>query len=339
MALTQPLKAASPQLKRVEQWLAYLANQRRYSRHTVLAYQRDMQHLIDFIVQPQNSLPSPTLEQIGAHHIRQCLAKHHAQGQQPRSLARMLAAWRGFYDWLGLQINLTINPTADIKAPKISRSLPKALSVDQTQGLLDQVTPNTPAYARDRAMFELLYSSGLRLSELIALDMQYFEQSDYASQGWIDLPSGDVHVVGKGNKPRTVPIGTQALDAIQAWLKVRPSMALTATPHPDCYALFIGERGKRIHPRVVQHRLHSWSQRAGSHIPVHPHVLRHSFASHVLQSAQDLRAVQDMLGHASIATTQVYTKLDFQHLAKVYDTAHPRAGRRVNVGDKKSDKP
>ncbi|MDP4590876.1 MAG: tyrosine-type recombinase/integrase, partial [Burkholderiaceae bacterium] len=143
-----------------------------------------------------------------------------------------------------------------------------------------------------------------------------------------DLPSKDVHVTGKGNKPRTVPIGAQALNAIEAWLMVRPSMASATPKSHDHFALFVGERGKRIHPRVVQQRLHDWSVLAGSHTPVHPHVLRHSFASHVLQSAQDLRAVQDMLGHASISTTQVYTKLDFQHLAKVYDTAHPRASRK-----------
>jgi len=321
----------------VSQWLAFLANQRRYSRHTVLAYQRDMQHLIKLMSNPPKGLTATPIEKVGVQHIRQCLAKLHAQGHQPRSLARMLAAWRGFFEWLGTQINLTANPAADVKSPKVARSLPKALSVDQTQGLLDQTTPNTPAYVRDRAIFELLYSSGLRLSELVSLDTHYVKQPEHTSQSWVDLPSADVHVMGKGNKPRTVPIGAQALKAIQAWLAIRPSMASDAMNGPDHFALFVGERGKRIHPRVVQQRLHNWSVLAGSHTPVHPHVLRHSFASHVLQSAQDLRAVQDMLGHASISTTQVYTQLDFQHLAKVYDTAHPRAGRRPEQILKKQD--
>ena len=313
----------------VAQWLAFLAHQRRYSRHTILAYQRDMQHLIALMNNPPKGSAITSLEKVGVQHICQCLAKLRAQGQKPRSLARMLAAWRGFFEWLGPQINLPANPAADVKPPKVARSLPKALSVDQTQGLLDQTTPSTPAYIRDRAMFELLYSSGLRLSELVSLDIHYVKQPEHTSLSWVDLPSADVHVTGKGNKPRTVPIGAQALKAIQAWLAIRPSRARDKTNASDHFALFIGERGKRIHPRVVQQRLHNWSVLAGSHTPVHPHVLRHSFASHVLQSAHDLRAVQDMLGHASISTTQVYTQLDFQHLAKVYDTAHPRAGRKT----------
>jgi integrase/recombinase XerC len=321
----------------VAQWLAFLANQRRYSRHTVLAYQRDIQHLIELMSNPSKGFAMTPIENVGVQHIRQCLAKLHAQGYQPRSLARMLAAWRGFYEWLGTQINLPTNPAADVKAPKITRSLPKALSVDQIQGLLDQTTPNTPAYVRDRAMFELLYSSGLRLSELVSLDIHYVKQPEHTSLSWVDLPSADVHVTGKGNKPRTVPIGAQAIKAIQAWLTVRPSMTSDSLNDPDHFALFVGERGKRIHPRVVQQRLRNWSVLAGSHTPLHPHVLRHSFASHVLQSAQDLRAVQDMLGHASISTTQVYTQLDFQHLAKVYDTAHPRAARKPELNSKQAD--
>lgn len=309
------------QPERVKQWLAHLAHQRRYSPHTVAAYQRDIQHLLDFLTRQTHAI---TLEKTGAHHIRQCLAKLHAQGHKPRSLARMLAAWRSFYEWLGPHIQLSINPTADIKPPKIPRSLPKALSVDQTQGLLDQTVPPTPAYIRDHAMFELLYSSGLRLSELVSLDVRYVQNPGYTSQSWIDLQGHEVHVIGKGNKRRSIPVGAQALKALTAWLDVRKSMT-----HPEEHALFVGERGQRIHPRRVQQRLHSWAVQAGAHSRIHPHVLRHSFASHVLQSAQDLRAVQDMLGHASISTTQVYTQLDFQHLAKVYDSAHPRANRKT----------
>lgn len=306
------------------QWLSFLQTQRRYSVHTLRAYRRDLMEL----VQLSNGLP---LNEIAERHIRQYLSKLHGQGQQPRSLARLLAAWRSFFAWWAPQAGLAANPAKDVRAPKIAKSLPKALPVDQTQALLDHSAlraSNEPLTIRDRAMFELLYSSGLRISELIGLDTSHQHLPGHQSNGWIDLEQGEVHVLGKGGKRRTVPVGKQAREAIDAWLKVRSGFIKPSAQESDQVALFVGERGKRIHPRVVQQRLADVAVAAGLPTHVHPHVLRHSFASHVLQSAQDLRAVQDMLGHASISTTQIYTKLDFQHLASVYDAAHPRASRK-----------
>ena len=226
---------------------------------------------------------------------------------------------------------MALNPATDVRAPKAPRGLPKALSVDQTQALLEApvlLARTDPISLRDRAMFELFYSSGVRLSELVGLDMQYTQTKEHTSGGWINLTDHEVHVLGKGGKRRTVPIGTQALEALAKWLALRPQLAPAQLPTTDTVALFVGVRGRRISPRVVQLQLAKLALQAGLPTHVHPHVLRHSFASHVLQSAQDLRAVQEMLGHANISTTQLYTKLDFQHLAKAYDTAHPRAGRK-----------
>jgi integrase/recombinase XerC len=305
-------------------WLDYLAIQRRYSKHTLAAYERDLKQLI--------LLAGDTpIKDIAERHIRQFLAKLHGQGHQPRSLARMLAAWRGFYAWWAPKAGLTLNPAQDVKAPKANRSLPKALSVDQTQALLDASALSAsrePLTMRDRAMFELFYSSGLRLSELVSIDLGYSKCNDYESDSWLDLSQQEVHVLGKGGKRRTVPVGQQAINAISQWITVREPFIKPASLNPDRFALFVGERGKRIHSRVIQQRLAKLAMVAGLPTRVHPHVLRHSFASHILQSAQDLRAVQEMLGHASISTTQVYTKLDFQHLSAVYDAAHPRAGRK-----------
>ena len=314
IALGQPMR----------DWLGYLATQRRYSKHTLAAYERDLGQLVALSGQTKP-------EDLSERHIRQFLGKLHAQGHQPRSLARMLAAWRGFFAWWAPKAGLLINPVQDVKAPKANRSLPKALSVDQTQALLDASAlkvSREPLTLRDSAMFELFYSSGLRLSELVALDCTYCKEPGYESSSWIDTAACEVHVLGKGNKRRTVPMGKQAVSALEQWLEVRPTFLKSGGLATDRMALFIGERGKRIHPRVIQQRLAQLAQAAGLPTRVHPHVLRHSFASHVLQSAQDLRAVQEMLGHASISTTQVYTKLDFQHLAAVYDAAHPRSGRK-----------
>lgn len=309
----------------MRQWLEYLATQRRYANHTILAYERDLKQLVELAdgVAPEN---------IAERHIRQFLSKLHSRGHQPRSLARMLSAWRGFYAWWAPKVGLAVNPVQDVKPPKANRSLPKALSVDQTQALLENsalAASREPLTQRDKAMFELFYSSGLRLSELVALDVSYHKSSDHESSSWLDLNEREVHVLGKGNKRRTVPVGQHAALAIESWLSVRKQFIKPAQNSTDTYALFVGERGKRIHPRVVQQRLADLALAAGLPTRVHPHVLRHSFASHVLQSAQDLRAVQEMLGHASISTTQVYTKLDFQHLASVYDAAHPRANRKT----------
>jgi len=308
-------------------WLTFLQHNRRYSEHTLAAYGHDLKQLVVLT----DGMP---LDQLGERHVRQYLGTLHSRGQQPRSLARMLAAWRGFFQWWAPQVHLPMNPVKDVKPPKATRPLPKALSVDQTQALLDApvLTANrTPAHVRDRAMFELFYSSGLRLSELVQLDCQYVSASGYTSSSWLELAEAQVHVTGKGQKRRTVPVGQQALLAIEAWLAIRAERLKPNATLTERSALFIGERGGRIHPRVVQQRLADLALAAGLPTRVHPHVLRHSFASHVLQSAQDLRAVQEMLGHASISTTQIYTRLDFQHLASVYDAAHPRAQRKPDA--------
>lgn len=308
----------------MEQWLAHLQANRRYSAHTVDGYRHDLQHLVE-------CQPGIAIECVTEGHIRQSVARLHGQGLGPRSLARALAAWRGFYQWWSPQAGLTHNPVAGIRAPKAPRNLPKALSVEQAQVLLDHPglpEPKTPIECRDQAMFEVLYSSGLRLAELVSLDWRYTRAAGYETQSWIQLDEHEVTVKGKGNKTRSVPLGGKAVRAIERWLEVRNQLAPGAAAPADAAALFVGARGKRISPRVVQLQLDLLATRAGLPVHVHPHILRHSFASHVLQSAQDLRAVQDMLGHANISTTQIYTRLDFQHLAKAYDQAHPRANRK-----------
>ena len=308
----------------VTHWLRHLEQNRRYSPHTLSAYQRDLQQLVHLA-------QGKPLQSLVNGNIRQFLARLHGQGLGPRSLARLLASWRGFYKWWAPQSGMALNPATDVRAPKAARGLPKALSVDQTQALLDApvlLAQTDPISLRDRAIFELFYSSGLRLSELVGLDLQYTQTKEHTSGGWINLADHEVHVLGKGGKRRTVPIGAQALQALATWLTIRPQLALSHAATADAAALFIGARGRRISPRVIQGQLTKLALQAGLPTHVHPHVLRHSFASHVLQSAQDLRAVQEMLGHANISTTQLYTKLDFQHLAKVYDSAHPRAGRK-----------
>jgi integrase/recombinase XerC len=288
-------------------WLGSLEHQRRLSPRTLDNYGRALDVLF--------KLKGPTaLRELNAQHIRHFVARLHAAGLSGRTLALALSAWRGLYGWLARQHGYTANPAQGVRAPKSPRRLPKALSVEQAGQLLEAPAAGSPEEARDRAMFELLYSSGLRLGELIALD---------AGDGRLDLKEGEVTVTGKGRKTRTVPVGAPAREALRAWLKERAQLAA-----PGEKALFVGARGARIAPGRVQARLRAWARRQGLGAPVHPHMLRHSFASHVLQSSQDLRAVQEMLGHASIATTQVYTHLDFQALAKVYDKAHPRARRK-----------
>lgn len=330
--MTVPKRALPPVCRALpsvmQEWLSYLGQQRRYAPHTLAAYGRDLQHLLRLA----GDVP---LEQVSSQIVREWLGQLHAEGLAPRSLARALASWRGFYQWWAPQIGLRANPVDGIKAPRRAAGLPKALAVDQTQALLDQGGGGTeerdpvPGFgaARDRAMFELLYSSGLRLAELVSLDVHFVQQNAYVSISWLDIEAADVHITGKGNKTRTVPVGRLALEALHTWLPLRAAF-LSARPDADSQALFLGVRGRRIAPRMVQQRLAQWSQRAGVATHVHPHVLRHSFASHLLQSAQDLRAVQELLGHASIASTQIYTRLDFQHLAQAYDQAHPRAQRR-----------
>jgi integrase/recombinase XerC len=283
----------------------YLAAERGLSANTRASYRRDLGALAAMA-------GSAPLEKIQTHQIRRFIAQQHARGLSGKSLARMLSAWRGFYGWLTRRRGLAVNPCSGLRAPKAAKALPKSLSPDMAQKLLDS-TPETLLLLRDHAMFELLYSSGLRLAELVNLDIAAGR----------DIAQGEIEVTGKGSKTRIVPVGSHAAAAVAAWLAQRGSIA-----KPGETAMFVNQRGSRLSPRAVQLRLQQFALRQGIPGGVHPHMLRHSFASHVLQSSSDLRAVQEMLGHASISTTQVYTHLDFQHLAKVYDAAHPRARKK-----------
>lgn len=292
----------------IQAYLDELAEQRRQSPHTLSNYRRDLRKLLE----QAGNTPLDTLQD---HHIRRYMALLHGHGLSGRSLARTLSAWRGYFNWLGKREPGRINPAKTVRAPKAAKKLPKALSVDDAMQLLEgQPDPEDELASRDQAMFELLYSSGLRLAELVGLDVTDAEQVQH---------DHEIRVTGKRGKARIIPVGSQARKALALWLADRALIA-----NPDESALFVGKRGKRITHRAVQLRLDKMAMERGVSTHVHPHMLRHSFASHVLQSSGDLRAVQEMLGHASIASTQVYTHLDFQHLAKIYDSAHPRAKRR-----------
>jgi integrase/recombinase XerC len=312
------MSAARGKLDWIDRYLDQLLTQRKLSPHTVAAYGRDLRELAEL----SGTQDWPQLSQFD---IRRLTAKLHSRELEPRSIARKLSSWRGFYDWLGGQVALAANPVEGVRAPKRAKTLPRALSVDDAVKLvapaLHAGAAPEPAALCNRAMFELLYSSGLRVSELTGLDLQFRKAAagQAASLGWLDADNGEVVVTGKGSKMRRVPVGSAALAALAAWIAVRPA------PADGSAALFVSTRGSRMSPRVVQQRLKAHGIAAGTPVGVHPHMLRHSFASHVLQSSGDLRAVQEMLGHASIASTQVYTALDFQRLAQVYDQAHPRA--------------
>ena len=296
-----------------DSYLDELAQQRRLSPHTVSNYRRDLRVLAESVAELDRQSPGRwTLTTIEAQHIRRFIAQLHARGLGGRSLARMLSAWRGYYRWLGRRGDAQCNPADGVRAPKSPKALPKVLSPDEASRLLDCVCDEL-IDVRDQAMFELFYSSGLRLAELAALDIDSLT----------DLVAGEVRVLGKRSKLRLVPVGSKARAALAAWAQRRAELAAPAET-----ALFVGHHGRRINPRVIEQQLQRRALAQGLPTTVHPHMLRHSFASHVLQSSGDLRAVQEMLGHASIASTQVYTHLDFQHLAKVYDAAHPRAKRK-----------
>jgi len=285
-------------------YLTHLATERRLSPHTCEGYERDVRSLL--------ALAGETpLEKLGIHHIRRFVAQLHGQGLDGRSLARRLSAWRGFFNYLARDHGLKANPALGVRAPRSAKRLPDALSPEEAARLME-IPPDDALAVRDRAMFELFYSSGLRLAELTGLD-----------PGDVNFGEGTVRVTGKGAKTRVVPLGSHAARALAAWLAERAKLV-----RPGEDALFLNRQGRRLGPRAVQARLRAWALRLGLAAKVHPHMLRHSFASHVLQSSGDLRAVQEMLGHSSISTTQVYTHLDFQHLAKVYDAAHPRAKKK-----------
>lgn len=286
-------------------YLEELAHQRRLSAHTVKGYRRDLETLLALCGETP-------LAGLRAHDIRRLVARLHGRGLSGRSLARVLSAWRGFFDWMARKHGLAQNPCQGVRAPKSPRALPAVLSPDQAGALLDGDADEWIA-VRDKAMFELFYSSGLRLAELAALDC-------CAARS---ISAGEVVVTGKRGRTRMVPAGSAARRAVAQWLARRGEIAAADEP-----ALFVSRRGSRLSHRMIQARLAAWAQRKGLGTHVHPHMLRHSFASHVLQSSSDLRAVQEMLGHASIGSTQVYTHLDFQHLAKVYDVAHPRARKK-----------
>lgn len=312
--------------KDITRYLDHLRTQRKLSPHTLLGYGKDLAELREMADSTGVDLPALT-----PHHVRRFAAQLHGRGLNPRSIARKLSAWRNFYRWLTEEKSLPCNPVDGIKAPKQNRPLPKALTSDEAVHLV--TTPPSSSNASpaqqqcNRAMFELLYSSGLRVSELAALDVRYVKDADYVSTGWIDFEAGEVTVTGKGGKMRSTPVGSAALQALRDWLALRDELAQKCLG-PDKFALFVTERGKRVTRGIVYSRLVAHGKALGLPGRVHPHVLRHSFASHVLQSSGDLRAVQEMLGHASIAATQIYTALDFQRLAQVYDAAHPRAKKQ-----------
>lgn len=292
----------------IDAYLASLAAHR-YSPATVATYALDLRHLLDCV----GEVAPDTLD---AHAIRRALATLRARGLAPRTLARALSAWRGFYHHLARAGEVASNPCLGLRPPRAEKRLPNAPSVDDMARLLAPVEPSGDAraavwQARDLAMFELMYSSGLRRAELIGLNL-----------GDVDVDGGEVKVLGKGAKMRVVPVGARALQALRHWLTLRDAVAR------DASALFVGRRGARIAPSPLCVALSRLATRQGVSAHLHPHALRHAFASHVLQSSGDLRAVQEMLGHASLSTTQVYTHLDFQHLAKVYDQAHPRARKK-----------
>jgi integrase/recombinase XerC len=294
----------------IEAFVRHLEKERQLSPHTVDAYRRDLRLLTNFCERT-----SLGIESLDSYAVRQFAAECHRRGSSPRSIARRLSAIRSFLAFMVRGRIIKSNPASGVQAPKPSRRLPATLDADQVASLL-ALAGEDDLTVRDRAMLELFYSSGLRLAELVGVDL-----SD------LDFPDRTVRVTGKGNKVRIVPVGRYALEALETWIVVRVTIA-----KPQEVALFVSRRGTRLAPRTVQSRLKRWAQQQGAPVGVHPHMLRHSFASHMLESSGNLRAVQELLGHASLSTTQVYAHLDFQHLAQIYDKAHPRAQRRDDKG-------
>lgn len=300
----------------VERYLAHVRVEKRLAARTQDLYALHLQDLLQ-----RCTGAGLALTEVRDAHLRQWLAQWRAQGRSSRGMALVLSCWRGFYTWLGRQGAVPFNPVQGVRPPKAPQPLPKALAVEEALRLVEAPEPpeggESALAARDRCMAELLYGCGLRVAELVGLDLV----ASPAAQGWIDVAEAELRVLGKGSKWRSVPIGGPALEALRHWLAWRPAFAGADETGP----LFVGRRGERLSTQSVRLRLRRLSQQAGLSTPVHPHMLRHSFASHLLQSSHDLRAVQELLGHAHISTTQVYTRLDFQHLAQVYEAAHPRA--------------
>ncbi|CAM8670341.1 XerC Site-specific recombinase XerC [Comamonadaceae bacterium] len=307
----------------IEKYLEFVRVEKRLAARTVELYALDLARLHE-----QAERAGVGLREVQNHHIRRWVAQMHGAGRSGRGIALILSGWRGFFAWLGRDGLVPSNPVQDVRSPKAPKPLPKALAVDDAVQFADFESDDDAWFeARDAAMVELLYGSGLRVGELVGLDVVAGKDA----KGWVDLQAAEAHVLGKGSKRRSVPVGATALKALQRWLDLRgPSGTRSAAPvHASgadgASALFTGRNGTRLTAQSIWQRLKRRSQLAGLNVPVHPHMLRHSFASHVLQSSGDLRGVQELLGHANITTTQVYTRLDFQHLAKAYDAAHPRA--------------
>jgi integrase/recombinase XerC len=296
----------------VHDYLRYLRYERRMSPNTERNYQKDIDALCRFL----QSEDLESWSDVDSYHVRAFASWSHRRGLAPRTIQRRLSALRGFFRYLVREGLAESNPAADVPSPKMPKRLPKTLDVDQIARLLE-IDGDGPLALRDRAIMELFYSSGLRLAELVGVKV-----TD------LDLAEGTVRVVGKGNKTRILPVGKKAREAIGAWLRARSEM-----PGHDLEALFLSRRGRALSPRSVQSRLREWSRRIGMATGVNPHLLRHSFATHLLESSGDLRSVQELLGHADISTTQIYTHLDFQHLARIYDKAHPRARKRDRDAD------
>ena len=296
-----------PDRSLIDGYLSHLAKERRLSKHNSSNYARDLFALADFLERGAVH----DWKTVDSQHVRLFAARSHAAGLNPRSVQRRLSAVRGFFNYLQREGAAAANPAVDVRAPKAAKRLPGTLDVDTLNQLLD-IPPDDALAVRDKAVMELFYSSGLRLAELVGLDLIH-----------IDLQDRTVRVLGKGSKTRIVPVGRKAVDAIRTWLKERVTVAA-----PDETALFVGRNGTRLKERAIQLRIAGWARRKGLPARVYPHLFRHSFATHLLESSKDLRGVQELLGHADISTTQVYTHLDFAHLARTYDASHPRAKRK-----------
>lgn len=329
---------AQPSAEPLHPWMVdYLQHvrvEKRLAERTQALY---TEHLYDLAKRCLAAPVQPEAVQEG--HIRQWMAQMRSRGLHARTIALVLSSWRGFYTWLGRQGHIQQHPVLGVRPPKAPKPLPKALSVEEALRLAEHAQSAAEPHAQhpfeppgaqavlpgwqqsqQHCMVELLYGAGLRISELLMLDAQPGPHS----QAWVDLPSAEAHVLGKGGKRRTVPLGVPAVEALKHWLQARADW-LAQQPKADPAPLFVGARGQRLTPQVARSQLQAVARQAGITAHVHPHMLRHSFASHVLQSSADLRGVQELMGHADIRTTQVYTRLDFQHLAQAYEAAHPRA--------------